>query len=124
MVTIVFNNKPELIESVDEFGRALKRFDRTLKFELWLLVEGGPSICMLRNCKHAWLMYLRFDGDSGFVSQGELGAPGVASYELANGQTDEYPLAWCIDVEQCYRTMTYFFANEGAQPNCIFWHAS
>ena len=67
MVTVRFNDQPESIASIEDFGIALDRFDRSPKFEIWLSVEGGPSICMLRNGKHAWLMYLRFEGDSGFV---------------------------------------------------------
>lgn len=79
---------------------------------------------MLRNGKHAWLMYLRYEGDSVFVSQGDLSAQGVAAYELANGQIDEYPLAWCIKVEWCYRILVYFYVNDGAQPDWVSWHAS
>jgi len=124
MVAITFNDQPESIASIEEFGIALDRFDRTPKFELWLSIEGGPSVCMLRNGKHAWLMYLRFEGDSGFVSRGESSAQGGVSYKLANGQIDEYPLAWCIDVEQCYKVLAYFFVNEGAQPDWVSWHAS
>ncbi len=124
MVAVRFNNQSESIISIEDFDIALERFDRSPNFEIWLSVEAGPSICMLRNGKHAWLMYLRFSGDSGFVSQGELGAQGVESYEFANGQIDEYPLAWCIDVEECYKALAYFFVNEGAQPVWVSWHAS
>jgi hypothetical protein len=124
MVAITFNDQAESIASIEEFGIALDRFNCSPKFELWLSVEGGPSICMLRNGEHAWLMYLRFEGDSGFVSQGELSTQGGASYELANGQVDEYPLAWCIDVKQCYKALAYFFANGGAQTDWVSWHAS
>lgn len=124
MVTVTFNDQPESIASIEEFSVALDRFDRTLKFELWLSAERGPSVCMLRNGEHAWLMYLRFEGDSGFVSQGELSAQGVASYILANGQIDEYPLAWCIDVEQCYKALAFFFVNEGTRPDWVSWHVS
>ena len=37
---------------------------------------------------------------------------------------DEYQLAWCIKVEQCYRILAYFYVNEGAQPDWVSWHAS
>lgn len=124
MVTVTINDQSESVTSIEEFGIALDRFDHLPKFEIWLSVESGPSICMLRNGKHAWLMYLRYEGDSGFVSQGELRAQGVASYELANGQIDEYPLAWCIDIEQCYKALAFFFVNKGAQPDWVSWHAS
>jgi hypothetical protein len=76
---------------------------------------------MLRNGANAWLMYLRFNGDSGFVSKGDATKTGDESYTLSNGQVDKYPLSWCIDLEQCYKAIAYFFVNEGAQPVFIAW---
>jgi hypothetical protein len=124
MVAVIFNGQREDISSIEQFGQALDKFDRNSNFELWLSVQDGASICMLRNKRHAWLMYLRFEGDSGFVSQGHSACAGVASYKLANGQTDEYPLTWCIEVEQCYKALAYFFVNGGAKPDWVSWHAS
>ena len=122
MLTVTFNGEFQSITSIDDFGLALDRFDRFNQFELWVSVEGGPSMRMLRNGRHAWLMYLRFQDDSGLVSQGKTSAPGMVPYVLANGQVDEYPLAWCIDVEQSYKALAYFFVNEGAQPSWVHWH--
>jgi len=79
-------------------------------------------LSMLRSGANAFLMYLRYEGDSGYTSRGHLDRSGVASYVLANGQVDEYPLAWCIDPEQCYRAIACFFANDGARPDGIDWH--
>ena len=81
-------------------------------------------MAMLRNEDHAWLMYLRFSGDAGFVSQGDLTKTGKTSYALANGEVGEYPLAWCIDLERCYQAAMYFFVNNGSKPEWIAWHES
>jgi hypothetical protein len=124
MVTVTFNDQTQSIASVEELGGLLDQFNKTDQFELWLSVENGPSICMLRNGENSWLMYLRFSGDSGFVSQAKESKPGSASYLLSNGQVDEYPLAWCINVEQCYKALAYFFVNEGARPDWVSWHES
>ncbi len=78
-------------------------------------------MAMLRNGDHAWLMYLRFDGDSSFVSLGDHSNHGTCSYTLANGQVDEYPLSACIDIEDCYKAIAYFFVNDGAQYNFVSW---
>jgi len=51
-------------------------------------------------------------------------ATGSASYVLSNDQVDEYPLSWCIDIEQCYKAMAYFFVNNGAMPSWVSWHES
>jgi hypothetical protein len=103
-------------------GSWLDLFDQVRIFELWASVsQDGPSLSMLRNGPCAWLMYLRFNGDAGFVSQGELTQTGKASYTLSNGQVDHYPLSWCIDLELCYGAVAYFFAYEGARFPWITW---
>jgi hypothetical protein len=124
VITITFNDQTQSIASVEEFSGLLDQFKNTNQFELWLSIENGPSICMLRSGENAWLMYLQFSGDSGFVSQAKESKPGSASYVLSNGQVDEYPLAWCIYVEQCYKVLAYFFVNEGAKPDWVSWHES
>ena len=121
LMKIVFNDTAQSLGSIEELSLALDRFDLEPQFELWISAQDGPSMCMLRDGNHAWLMYLRFDGDSGFVSRGDQDSQGTCSYTLANGQVDEYPLAWCIDIEQCYKAITYFFVNDGAKPNFVPW---
>jgi hypothetical protein len=86
------------------------------EFELWLSVVEGPSLCMLRNGDHAFLMYLRFPGDSGFVSGGGADIGAHVQYKLSTGQIDEYPQSWCVPVEQCFKALAYFFVNGGATP--------
>jgi hypothetical protein len=103
-------------------GSWLDRFDQAPIFELWASVPNGPSILMLRNGSQAWLMYLRFNGDAGYVTQGDPTQTGKTCYILSNGQADRYPLSWCIDLEQCYRAIAYFCAYEGARPKWIAWH--
>ena len=124
MVTITFNGECQSIATIERFSVALDRFYKTEQFELWVLFEGGPSVCMLRNGENAWLMYLRFEGDSGYTSHKKNSKPGSASYVLSNGQVDEYPHSWCIDVEQCFKALAYFFVNKGAKPDWISWHES
>ena len=95
--------------------------------ELWLTmatdVEQGPALCMLRNGGNAWLMYLSGQDDLSFHSLGDEEADGGCSYLLANGQVDEYPEAWCIDVEHCQRAFAAFFRTGGARPAAIAWEA-
>lgn len=120
-VSISFNGCTESIVSLKELGEALNRFDEVPEFELWVSAADGPSMCMLRNCEHAWLMYLRHEGDSGFTSIGKAGQPGNEEYTLSNGQKDEYPVAWCIQVQQCYKAIADFYVNDGARPEWIDW---
>ena len=124
MTTISLNGVDEDIRSTEALGVALDRFDIQEKFELLASVVEGPSLCMLRNGEHAFLMYLRFPGDSGFASVGEAAAESTVEYQLSNGQIDEYPASWCIPVEQCYKAVAYFFVNEGQRPDWLAWNES
>jgi len=119
---LTFNGRREAISSIEELGLALDRFDEEPQFELWASVPAGPVMCMLRNTGNAWLMYLRHEGDSGFNSVGQSSGVGAAAYTLSNGQVDEHPLSWCIEVEQCYKAIAYFFVNHGAKPGWVTWH--
>jgi hypothetical protein len=118
-----FNGAEEKIRTVESLGIALDRFDKQHRFELWASLSEGSSLCMLRNGEHAFLIYLRFPGDSGFVSGGKVAADSVIEYQLSNGQLDEYPASWCISTEQCYKAIAYFFVNQGRRPEWLAWHA-
>jgi len=124
MVDITLNGEPQRSGSIEELDAVLVRSEQEPQFELWASVPSGPSMALLRNGIHAWLMYLRFNGDAGFVSQGDLTKVGATSYTLANGQVDEYPLSWCIDLERCYQALMCFFVNNGAKPEWITWYES
>ena len=121
MVELTFNGRRLEVPSIEGLGAELERIDVEPRFELWISMEDGPSMCMLRNGSNAWLMYLREAGDSGFRSSGDPIRPGLERFWLGNGQVDEYPLSWCIDVERCYKAVAYFFVNDGARPDWIVW---
>ena len=121
MINITFNGLAQPINTVEELGLALDRFDRVQQFEVWMTAPNGAAMCMLRSGKDAFLMYLRNEGDSGFTSLGNSIQCGIALYTLSNGQVDEYPLSWCIEVENCYKAIAYFYVNEGAKPNWVEW---
>lgn len=121
MIEITFNDQTQDIFTLEELALALDRFDQVPQFELWASSQNGASICMLRNNDDAILMFLRENGDSGFTSRG-IELPGIAYYTLSNGQVDEYPKSWCIEVEKCYKAISYFFVNEGNRPGWICWN--
>lgn len=122
MIAFEFNGKILKPSSTEELGCLLDRLDECPMFELWAKSASGAALCMLRNGDAAWLMYLQREGDGGFSSRSTNERSGSASFLLSNGQRDEFPLSWCIDVEQCYKAMAYFFENDGARPEWITWH--
>ncbi len=122
-VTLLFNGERWPCHTMEELGYALGDFEVVSMFELWLKAKGGPAIGMLRHDAHAWLMYLRHEKDSGYFSIGELQRQGYESYRLSNGQMDDYPLARCLPLEDCFKAIAYFFVNDGERPDSILWAA-
>ena len=120
---VMFQGVKHPCQSIEDFGIALDAFDMEPLFELWLNEHEGRAMCMLRNGANAWLMYLRHNGDSGFATLGDMDRLETVSYQLSNGQTDEYPAAWCVPIEDCYKALTYFFVNHGLRPEWLTWQA-
>ncbi len=60
---------------------------------------------------------------AGYFSIGELQRQGHASYRFSNGQVDEYPLARCLPLDDCFKAVAYFFVNDGERPDSILWAA-
>ena len=121
------HGEPRPVDSVLALQQALLQARALAQCELWLTMathaEQGPALCMLRNGGNAWLMYLSGQDDLSFHSLGDEEAEGSCSYLLSNGQVDEYPEAWCVDVEQCQRAFLTFFKTSGARPAGIAWEA-
>jgi hypothetical protein len=121
LIELRLNDQKLDVTTVEKLGAALDVADEDKVFELWASTPTGAAMSMLRNGSSAWLMYLREPGDTGFRSSGDKNRQGVATYRLSNGQVDEYPLSWCIDVEQCYKAIAYFCVNGGAKPAWVGW---
>ncbi len=120
-----FNGRSLSIGSLEQLSAALDGFDSAPVFDLACRFPAeGPILSMLRNGDRAWLMYMTEPGDPGFCSQGDASLQGTASYALSNGQLDEYPIAWCIPVEDCYKAIAYFYVNRGARPDWLRWKES
>ena len=121
MIKFLLNDRTLDVAATEQLGLALDVTDAEAVFDLCVTVPGGPVMVMLRNGAEAWLMFLRESGDAGFRSSGDVTRQGDASYTLSNGQVDAYPLAWCIDVEKCYKAVEYFCMNLGARPDSVAW---
>lgn len=100
MMELAINGRALDAGSAQAFDAALNGANAEPEFELWATIPDGPSLCMLRNGSNAWLMYLRYPGDTGLRSCGAE-TSGAVHYTLSNGQVDECPRAWCIDVSTC-----------------------
>jgi hypothetical protein len=121
---VLINNKSTDCSSLAEFSQLLDRIDSLPNAEVWLFSPNGPSICLLKAESHTFLMYLRREGDHGFTSVGDGSREGKFQVRLANGQVDEYPLAWCLGPEFAYKGLAYFFVNAGEKSPYIQWRES
>ncbi|ANH70390.1 hypothetical protein ABE85_09080 [Mitsuaria sp. 7] len=120
-MTLSLNGQDLDVDAIEQLTQQLDGVPTREWLELWINVEDGPSLCMLKGGRAAFLMFLRFPGDDGFVSGGDAGAEGTAQFRLGNGQVDEYPRAWCIDVDLCCKAVAQFFVNGGERPDLIAW---
>lgn len=93
--------------------------------EIWVYSENDEQMMSaLINGEIGWLMYLREEGDSGFSSRnsdytGDENA--VAEFSFSNGEISEYPLSWCLPVEEIDKALLYFEENY-KPPMFITWH--
>ena len=120
-MTLSLNGQDSDVDSIERLTQQLDGVPMQEWLELWMNVEDGPSLCMLKGGSVAFLTFLRYPGDEGFVSGGDAGVRGVAEFRLSNGQVDEYPRAWCIDVDLCCKAVMQFFVNGGERPDLIAW---
>lgn len=127
MMALNVHGETVAIATLAHLQQALARAQSLAQCELWLTMaedaEQGPALCMLRNGASAWLMYLSGQDDASHHSLGDEEEEGECSYLLANGQVDEYPAAWCVEVEQCQLAVIEFFSTGGARPTAFVWEA-
>jgi hypothetical protein len=121
---VLINKKPTNCLSLAEFSQLLDEIDSLPNAEVWLSSPNGPLICLLKSEGNTFLMYLRHTRDHGFTSVGDGSREGKFHVRLANGQVDEYPLAWCLDPEFAYKGLAYFFVNGGEKSPYIQWRES
>ena len=127
MMELNLHGEPCAVASLSDLQQALASSNSLAQCELWLTMADnagqGPALCMLRNGGSAWLMYLSGQDDISYHSLGDEEEEGDCSYWLANGQVDEYPAAWCVELEHCQRALVEFFRTGGARPAAIAWQA-
>ena len=121
MMEISLNDMPCRVDTAEELTRFLDRLAQASPCEVWLTAENESSLSMLKQDGFAWLMYMRYPGDSGFVSIGNKAAAGKAWFTLSNGQMDEYPVAWCVELAQALKAISHFLGNHGARADWIKW---
>jgi Immunity protein Imm1 len=123
----LFNGRTILITTMEDLRQQLRRIREQQFSEVWLdFGDEGPTLTMLVNGAHAWLMYLRDqNGASGFSSRNPYNTNSTETmmqFRLSNGQMDEYPVEWTISLEDAFVACEYFLLRQGERSPDIVWH--
>jgi Immunity protein Imm1 len=92
--------------------------------QLQVSALDGSSLSAFFVGERAWLMYLRYYGDSGFSSRNPeyAGDPeSVLEFTLDNGQVDEFPASWFYPRHHVENTLRQFCTHQ-KQPLDISWY--
>ena len=115
------NNQELHLGSIEDLGLFLERIDTFEQVEVWINLQNGPSICLLKSFNYTFLMYMEPQDQKSLVSHSKSHVQGNINFVLANGQIDTFPLVWCIDKEFAYKGLAYFFVNYGEKSPHINW---
>ena len=89
--------------------------------EIWIEGHHESRICAMTNKHSAFLMYLRYGGDSGFRSNNKAaGERDVEEFRLSNGQSDHYPATWLIKKEMVRSALLTYF-DTGTMDRGVDW---
>ena len=108
------------IENEEEFKNLGHQFNENEEVNI-IGLENEPSITILINKSHAFLIFQRFTEDHGFHSLNEnLNLLGFKEFILRNGQADEYPQKYLIDRKRGLDAFFYFLETRMMDPR-IDW---
>lgn len=118
---LTIDNKLVNFKSKDELLKSLNKIEQKYA-EIWLSAENSfPSICLLKNGNKAMLMFLRYEGDTGFTSRGNFPAKPSVEFHLSNGQVDKHPGDWIISYEDAKKAIIHTFETQ-KKASFIKWH--
>ena len=121
MVNLLHNQKVHEVQSEADLVTFLQAQLQSADQEIWLSGHGSTSFCILSNGELAFMMYLRYDGDSGFSSRSSSQpSDAMVAFKLANGQMDEYPAGWLVPLELAWKVATEYFQT-GSMSTSILW---
>ncbi len=126
MIKISINDKEFEVKSESEL---IEYFDDSLKFkfvEIWISGHGEATLATLINSekKKAFLMFQDLENEEYFNSVELKGNNNLTmDFLLCNGQMDEYPVNWVVDIEKAKESVLEYYAS-GKMWNGIEWMES
>ncbi len=113
-IKIELNSRNQLIATIDN----MIHMDYN---EIWIKGKGESSLCTMTNPSHAFFMYLRFDGDSGFRSNNSTADKNqTQDFRLSNGQIDQYPETWLTERARVREVILKYY-DTGEMDTSLDW---
>jgi hypothetical protein len=83
--------------------------------------QGKSALCIMTNTRSAFIMYLRYEGDSGFRSNNKFGDESkTQEFKLSNGQLDLYPETWLTEKGKIKSALLTYF-DSGTMDTSVDW---
>jgi hypothetical protein len=94
--------------------------------EVWLSVNGGASMALLKSGERALCFFVRHHGDSGFTSrrpasEAKRGTRAELEFRIGRGESCRFPEEWTVPLFVALRAADEFLRT-GERPPQIPWH--
>ena len=121
MRIIIINNQKTELKSRDHLISILNTLQTDNDQEIWMEGHAKTALCILTNSDRAFLMYLRYEGDSGFRSSNKSGdGSKTQEFKLSNGQIDLYPETWLTGKENIKSSLLTYYES-GTMDKSVDW---
>jgi hypothetical protein len=115
---IIINDQEIKVESRAALVAIIDKFLKDDYSEVWIKGHEESSLCAMINPNNAFLMYLRYEGDTGFRSNNKSGHDNnTIEFRLSNGQSDHYPESWLTKKEKVKSALLTYFDGGGMDVN-------
>jgi len=121
MIKFSINNTDFELKTEQSLNEKLTILKKNKFNEIWISGFAKSSLTVLTNSKKAFLMYLRNEDDAGFNSvSSENETDESMDFLLSNGQMDEYPLHFLVDIDLAEKAILKYYES-GEMWNGIAW---
>lgn len=119
---LCIDNQDFIVKTLAELEDYLQAYHHHSFAEIWLEYTEEKSISLLKNENRAWLCYFEQNYLQSFHSENPEYQDKTATlaFTLANGQVDEYPIAYCYPTAIAYKALHYFFKHQ-EKADFIHW---
>jgi hypothetical protein len=118
----LLNEEAFSMNSNSDVMEAIARIQQSQYAEVWVEAPAGDSLCVLLNSRRAFIMYLRYKGDSGkhAYDSGDVNDLVDQDFQLANGEVNEFHPSDTVFREAGLRAIRDFYQT-GEPAHWLKW---